>query len=149
MRKIILFALVLSSIFTFAAEKKLLNVDKNGVAIQGYDPVAYFTDQRPVMGSSSYVSEYNGAKYQFASAEHKALFDKEPAKYEPVFGGFCAYGASQNHKAPIQPEAWQIRGGRLILNYDLDVRELFNKDPEGHLRQAEANWPGLVEKYGK
>ena len=149
MKKILLFALILSSIFTFAAEKRLLNVDKNGFAIQGYDPVAYFTDGRPVKGDSKFVSEFNGAKYQFASAAHKALFDKEPAKYEPTFGGFCAYGASQNHKAPIQPEAWQIRGGRLILNYDLDVRDTFNKDPEGYLRKAESNWPGLVEKYGK
>ena len=149
MRKILLFALVLSSIFTFAAEKRLVNVDKNGIAIQGYDPVAYFTDGRPVKGDGKFVSEYNGAKYQFASADHKTLFDKEPAKYEPTFGGFCAYGASENHKAPIKVEAWQIRGGRLILNYDLEVRDLFNQDPEGNLHKAESNWPGLVEKYGK
>ena len=80
---------------TVAPAKELLNVDRNGVPIQGYDPAAFFTDNRPVKGDAQFQAEYRGAKYYFVSSEHKAAFDKEPAKYEPQFGGYCAYGASQ------------------------------------------------------
>ena len=142
-------ALMLLSLSTIAAAKDLLNLDGNGVAIQGYDPIAFFTDSRPVKGNPQFQSEYRGAKYYFVSAEHKAIFDKEPAKYEPQFGGYCAYGASKGSRAPIKIEAWQIVNGRLLMQYDLDVKNRFNKDQEGNLRKADQNWPGLVEKYGK
>ena len=132
-----------------ALAKELKNLDKNGVAIQGYDPVAFFTDNRPVKGSSQFQSEYQGAKYYFASAEHKAAFDKTPTGYEPQFGGFCAYGASQGHPAPIKIEAWQIVNGRLLMQYDLGIKDKFNKDQQGNLHKADQNWPGIVEKYGK
>src|SRR5262249_42223789 len=93
---IALFVVVLQlSLISSASAKQLTNLDSGGVAIQGYDPVAFFTDHMPVKGSQNFQSGYNGANYYFASAEHKALFDKEPAKYEPQFGGFCAYGASR------------------------------------------------------
>jgi YHS domain-containing protein len=134
---------------TVASAKELQNLDHNGVAIQGYDPVAFFTDNRPVKGSAQFQSEYRGAKYYFVSSEHKAAFDKEPAKYEPQFGGYCAYGASQGHKAPIKIEAWQIVNGRLLMQYDLGVKDDFNKDQQNNLSKADRNWPGLVEKYGK
>ena len=129
--------------------KELKNLDKNGVAIQSYDPVAFFTDNRPVKGSSQFQSEYRGAKYYFATAEHKAAFDNDPAKYEPQFGGYCAYGASQGHPAPIKIEAWQIVNGRLLMQYDLGIKDKFNKDRQGNLHKADQNWPGIVEKYGK
>jgi YHS domain-containing protein len=119
------------------------------VAIQGYDPVAFFTDHKPVKGSSQFQSDYQGAKYYFASAEHKAAFDKEPAKYEPQFGGYCAYGASRGKTVPIKIETWEIVNGRLLLQYDLNVKSKFDKDPQGTLRKADENWPGLVEQYGK
>jgi YHS domain-containing protein len=134
---------------TVASAKELQNLDHNGVAIQGYDPVAFFTDNRPVKGSAQFQSEYRGAKYYFVSSEHKAAFDKEPAKYEPQFGGYCAYGASQGHKAPIKIEAWQIVNGRLLMQYDLGVKDDFNKDQQNNLSKADRNWPGLVERYGK
>ena len=141
--------LLLMALSTVAFAKELQNLDHNGVAIQGYDPVAFFTDNRPVKGSAQFQSEYRGAKYYFVSSEHKAAFDKEPAKYEPQFGGYCAYGASQGHKAPIKIEAWQIVNGRLLMQYDLGVKEDFNKDQQNNLSKADRNWPGLVEKYGK
>jgi YHS domain-containing protein len=144
---ILIFALVL--VTSAASAKQLLNLDRNGVAIQGYDPVAFFTDHKPVRGDAQFQSQYNGAKYYFASADHKALFDKEPAKYEPQFGGYCAYGVSHGDRAPIKIEAWQIVNGRLLMQYDLDVRDDFNKDTQGTLKKADNNWPGLVEKYGK
>jgi YHS domain-containing protein len=149
MKKFVLLFLLLLPSLTFAAGKSLLNVDKTGLAIKGYDPVAYFAENRPIKGNPQFVSTYNGARYQFASAANKAAFDADPAKYEPQFGGFCAYAASEGHTAKIEPEAFQVLNGRLLLQYDLDVRELFNKDPQGRLKKADANWPSLVGKYGK
>jgi len=129
--------------------KTLENLDKNGVAIQGYDPVAFFTQNKPVLGSPQFQSSYKGATYHFVSAEDKAAFDANPAKYEPQFGGFCAYGVSVGRLVPIKVEAFQIVNGRLLLQYDLDVKDKFNKDQTGNLQKADQNWPGLVEKKGR
>ena len=141
--------LLIAMLSTVASAKELLNVDRSGVAIQGYDPVAFFTDNRPVKGNAQFQSEYRGAKYYFVSSEHKAAFDKEPAKCEPQFGGYCGYGVSHGSRAPIKIEAWQIVNGRLLMQYDLSVKDDFNKDQQGTLNKADQNWPGLVDKYGK
>jgi len=150
MKKLIVLALL---IWGFPAlpqmTKTLLNLDKNGVAIEGYDPVAFFTQGKPVKGNAQFHSSYKGATYYFASADDKGAFDANPAKYEPQFGGFCAYGASQGHVAPIKIEATQIVNGRLLMQYDLDIKDKFNKDPQGNLAKADKNWPGLVDKKGR
>jgi YHS domain-containing protein len=132
-----------------AGTKSLVNVDKNNLAIQGHDPVAYFTENKPVKGKTEFKSVRQGATYYFASAENKARFDKEPDKFEPAFGGFCAYGVSRNKLVEIDPEAFQIVDGRLLLQYSKSVRNDFNKDPQGNLTKANANWPSLVERKGK
>lgn len=133
----------------FAQTKSLLNLDKSGVAIQGYDPVAFFTDNKPVLGKPELPVRHNGAIYYFASKEHRDLFKANPAKYEPAFGGYCAYGVSRNKLVEIDVEAFQIVDGRLLLQYSKGVRNDFNKDTQGNLTKAEANWPGLVEKKSK
>ena len=132
-----------------AADKSLLNLDRDGVAIQGYDPVAFFTVKAPVKGSPEFTSDFHGAKYRFHSAKNKAVFDAEPAKYEPQFGGYCAYGVSKGKLVEIDVEAFQIVDGRLILQYSKGVRDSFNEDAQGNLKKAEANWPKLLEKKGK
>lgn len=132
-----------------AQTKTLLNVDSAGVAIQGYDPVAFFTDGKPVKGDSKILSKRDGAIYFFASKEHKELFNANPSKYEPVFGGYCAYGVSRNRLVEIDVDASQIVDGKLLLQYSKSVRDDFNKDAHGNLAKASANWPGLVEKKGK
>jgi YHS domain-containing protein len=149
MKSLFCACLLLMTLSTVASAKELQNLDRSGVAIQGYDPVAFFTDNRPVKGNALFQSEFRGAKYQFASPEHKAAFDKEPAKYEPQFGGYCAYGVSRGKTVPIKIETWEIVNGRLLLQYDFDVKSKFDQDPQGSLRKADENWPGLVEKYGK
>jgi len=133
----------------FGQPKTPLNLDKNSLAIQGYDAVAFFTDNKPVKGDQKFSSSFKGATYIFSSKEHKELFDKEPAKYEPAFGGYCAYGVSRNKLVEIDPEAFQIVDGRLILQYSKGIRNDFNKDTQGNLAKANANWPGLIEKKGK
>ncbi len=155
MKKILVVALFLIGVPLFMsaplfaqAVKTLLNLDKNGVAIQGYDPVAFFTQGKPVMGKPDFQSNYHGAKYFFASAQDKAAFDASPEKYEPQFGGYCAYGVSKNRLVSIKVEAFQIVNGKLLLQYDTDVRDDFNKDQAGNLAKAEQNWPALLEKKG-
>lgn len=121
----------------------LINVDAQGLALQGYDPVAYFTDSRPTPGDPRFRSTYKGATYQFASAAHKTMFDSDPAKYEPQFGGFCGYAASINRVSPIGVEYWEILDGRLVLQHNEKAWSLWHKDVPGNLVKAEHNWPGL------
>ena len=132
-----------------AQDKTLLNLDKNGLGIQGYDPVAFFTDSKPVKGKPEFQLRRNGALYYFASKEHRDLFKADPAKYEPAFGGFCAYGVSRNKLVEIDVDAFQIVNGRLLLQYSKGIRTDFNKDTKGNLAKADGNWPGLVENKGR
>ena len=142
---VILSLVVISTAFA----KTLVNVDKAGVALKGYDPVAYFKETKAVKGDPQFRSEVGDVVYYFASAENKAAFDAAPAKYEPQFGGFCAWAVSRGYTASIDPNAFQIVDGRLLLQYSLKVRKDFSADTEGNLRKADANWPSIVEKKGK
>ena len=94
-----------------------VNQSSDGVAVEGYDPVAYFTDSKPVKGSSQYTYRWQGAIWHFASAQHRDAFAKSPESYAPQYGGYCAYGVSQGHTAPVDPAAWKIINGKLYLNY--------------------------------
>ena len=136
-------------VFAQTTTKTLVNLDKTGVAIQGYDPVAFFTDKKPVKGDQKFLFKHDGAIYFFASKEHKDLFKADPAKYTPEFGGYCAYGVSRNKLVEIDVEAFQIVDGKLLLQYSKGVRDDFNADATGNLAKARANWTGLVEKKGK
>src|SRR6266480_2119099 len=120
-RPFLFLALLWLAVPTFAQTKTLFNLDKNGVAIQGYDPVAFFTDNKPVMGKPEFPSRHNGALYYFVSKEHRELFKGDPAKYEPVFGGYCAYGVSKGKLLEVDVEAFQIVNGRLLLQYSKGV----------------------------
>ena len=94
----------------------------NGVAIHGYDPVAYFTMSKPVEGDAAITSVLEGATFRFASAEHKALFDSDPEKYAPKYGGYCAYAVSKGATATTVPEAWSIHGGPALRSLCLPSR---------------------------
>src|SRR5436305_15183645 len=137
-------ALVVFAVLVPAAE--VVNIDKNGLALQGYDPVGYFTDNKPVKGSTQFIATFNGATYQFVSAEHRDLFNQSPAKYEPQFGGFCGYAASINKLAPIEVEYFQVLHDRLILQHNEKAWKLWHQDVEGNLKKADANWPALSQQ---
>ncbi len=115
-----------------------------GVAIDGYDPVAFFTDSRPVEGRKEFAYEWNGATWRFASVAHRDLFVQEPARYAPQYGGYCAWAVSQGYTAGIDPEAWTIRDGKLFLNYDLDVQKKWALDIPGNIAKGDANWPKIL-----
>jgi YHS domain-containing protein len=123
-----------------------VNVTADGVAIKGYDPVAYFLEGRPVQGTREFEYTWMGAKWLFASAENRALFEADPEKYAPQYGGYCAYAVSQGKTADIEPEAWNIIGGKLYLNLNKEVQELWSKDPRGYIEKADRNWPGIRGK---
>ena len=115
-----------------------------GVAIDGWDPVAYFTDGKPVEGSKAYSFDWNGATWRFASAAHRDLFAQAPEKYAPQYGGYCAWAVSQGYTADIDPEAWTIDHGRLFLNYSLDVQKKWAADIPGNVAKGDGNWPKLL-----
>ena len=120
-----------------------VNKNSSGVAIKGYDPVAYFTDGKAVKGSPQFTHQWQGAVWQFASAAHRDDFAATPDKYAPQYGGYCAYGVSQNHTAPIDPEAWTIIDHKLYLNYSQGVKKTWSQDIPKYLQEAEKNWPSL------
>lgn len=114
-----------------------------GVALDGYDPVAYFTEGRPVEGRAELRHEWNGAVWHFSTPEHRDLFAADPAKYAPQYGGYCAWAVSQGYTADIDPDAWKIVDGKLYLNYDLEVQKRWEQDVPGNIRKADEQWPRL------
>lgn len=115
----------------------------NGLAIEGHDPVAYFTEDRAVRGDADFTADYKGAKYRFVSAANRDAFKANPAKYAPKYGGFCAYAVSQGYTAPIDPAAFSVVNGSLYLNYSKRVRKIWNRDIPGHIKAGDKNWPKL------
>lgn len=116
---------------------------ESGIAIDGYDPVAYFTDGQPVAGDQSVSADWNGATWRFASTANRDMFLANPAKYAPQYGGYCAWAVSQGYTAPTVPDAWKIVDGKLYLNYSKSVQARWNKDVPGHIAAGDANWPGI------
>lgn len=114
-----------------------------GVAIRGTDPVAYFTEGRPVEGSSKFTTKWNGATWHFASAENRDKFIASPETYAPQYGGYCAWAVAQGSTASTDPDAWRIVDGKLYLNYSLDVQKQWEQDIPGNIVKADKNWPGL------
>ncbi len=138
-------ALALLSLSSFAGD--LVNVSgASKVALSGYDPVAFFTDAKPVNGSPFISAEHQGATYFFASEEHKQLFVAKPEGYVPQFGGYCAFGASLDKLLPVDISTWLVRDGKLYLNLNPQIRKQFDADITAILAKANANWPGLVKQ---
>lgn len=138
-------ALFASILLVGAAQAGSVNED-HGIAIKGYDPVAYFTDNKPVKGTAAYKFAYEGVTYEFASEAHRKAFVATPEKYAPQFGGFCAYGTAAGHKADIDPAAFTIVDGKLYLNYSTKVREIWKQDVPGYIHKADEAWPAVSQQ---
>jgi len=119
---------------------------KDGAAINGYDPVAYFTEQKPVKGSKDFSYNYKKATWHFSSQQNMDLFKANPDKYAPKYGGYCAYGLSNGYKAPTEADAWSIVDEKLYLNYNTEVREEWNKEQKQRIINADQNWPVVKTK---
>lgn len=114
-------------------------------AIKGYDPVAYFTDGKPVEGKKEFEHEWMGAKWYFATAANRDLFKADPEKYAPRYGGYCAYAVAMGKTADIDPNAWKIVDGKLYLNYNQEIQAKWLEDVPGYIQKADMNWPGVVK----
>lgn len=129
----------------FAEKSEIYTGFLSGVALGGYDAVAYFSEKRPVKGSDKYEMSYKGATWRFTSAGNLAKFRADPAVYAPQYGGHCAWAVSQGYTAKGDPEYWRIVDGKLYLNYDAKVQARWEKDIPGFIRKADANWPKVLE----
>jgi YHS domain-containing protein len=136
--RLLLVLLVVGSVGSSNASQQF---ERNGLAIDGYDPVAYFTEQKPVKGSPEFRTDYQGSTFQFASAAHRDAFVAEPSKYAPQYGGFCAYGMAKGYKAAIDPAAFTVVREKLYLNYSESVRTRWLSDIPSYIQKADVNWP--------
>ncbi|MEO0499718.1 MAG: YHS domain-containing (seleno)protein [Pseudomonadota bacterium] len=110
----------------------------------GADTVAYFTDGRRVDGTDEFTTEWRGAEWRFASAEHLAMFEADPERYAPQYGGYCAWALADNRLASGDPDNWNIVDGKLYLNYNDEIEERWKKDIPGFIEMADINWPTIL-----
>jgi YHS domain-containing protein len=127
---------------TMMKNDMMTKIDKNkmGVAINGYDPVAYFTDSKSEMGMKEFSYKWNGAEWYFSNKNHLEMFKKNPDKYAPQYGGFCAFGLSKDKLSSSDPTAWQIVDGKLYLCTNDKVHKMWQKDIKGNVKKADKNW---------
>jgi YHS domain-containing protein len=140
-------ALVLAAAFSTgaAAAQKVapINTDKKGVALHGYDAVTYFERDKPEKGKTEFSYSYGGATWLFVSAEDRKKFAQNREAFMPQFGGYCAKAVSEDDTADVDPLAYKIVNGKLYLNYDVKVQQLWEKDIPGRIANAEKYWPNL------
>lgn len=129
----------------FAADPVYTSIWNNKAA-SGYDVVAYFTQGKPVKGSSTYSFKYKGAVWFFSTKENLEAFKANPAKYAPQYGGYCAWAIAQGKTASGDPKYWKIVDGKLYLNYDSDIQKKWEKDIPGFIKKANGHWPGIAAK---
>jgi YHS domain-containing protein len=122
------------------AKAPKVNVDKNGVILKGYDPVAYFKQKKAVKGDPNYSSSYGGATYYFASADDKDTFDKSPAKYVPQYGGYCAHSMMKRKLKDIDPNVFFVYKDKLYVCSSPKAGKAFYSDPDANIKKADANW---------
>lgn len=146
MKKIvfILSLLLVTSTLTYAQKSAVFLT--GSTAIKGYDAVAYFKEHKPVKGEKLFSYTWNGAEWLFSNQANLDSFKIDPQRFAPQFGGYCAYGMADGHKAPTDPFAWTIVNDKLYLNYNKDVQQLWKEKQEINIQAAEKNWPLLKDK---
>ncbi len=115
--------------------------EKEGVALRGYDPVAYFMQGQAVKGVPQFQARHQGAVFHFASQASRDAFIASPDKYTPQYGGYCAFGMASGYKAATDPAAFTVVGGKLYLNYNREVQKMWSADIVGFVSKADQNWP--------
>jgi YHS domain-containing protein len=117
-----------------------------GKAISGYDPVAFFVASGPVKGVDSLAYNWKGSVWLFANRQDLRSFSANPEKYAPQYGGYCAYGAAQGHKASSEIDTWTVVNGKLYFNYNAKIKGLWVKDQQEMIRTADKQWPAIKNK---
>lgn len=126
-----------------AAKAPIYTAPFSSVAVGGYDVVSFFSG-KPVKGNAQFQTNWKGATWQFANAADLTKFKANPAAYAPQYGGYCAWAAAQGRTAPGDPAFWRVVGGKLYLNYNADIQSKWLKDVPGFIKQADANWPAIL-----
>jgi len=140
-------AIALAVSTTFATGlKPAVNKGEDSVAIKGYDPVAYLVSGRATIGNPKFEHSWNDAIWRFASKSNRDRFKRDPKRYAPQFGGYCAWAISRGYTADVDPEAFQIVDGRVYLIYSKSVQRRWEQDIPGNIAKAEANWPAVLSK---
>jgi YHS domain-containing protein len=154
MKKIFSFLLLAGFALTLSAQpteqrKKQFNIEKTGLAIEGYDPVAYFTEHKAIKGKKEFATVYEGVTYRFATEQNRQTFKTNPARYEPQYGGWCAYAMGTNgEKVEVDPETFKITDGKLYLFYNKlfnNTLTSWNKDELKLKANADKNWMKFVK----
>ena len=143
---LLLTPLAFPSGFAHAKEAPIYTGIVKGVAVGGYDPVAYFSEKKPVPGKAEFTHAHDGAVWRFSSAANRDTFKADPAKYAPQYGGYCAWAVSQGYTAKGDPNVWSLVDGKLYLNYNRSVQTGWEKDTAGNIKKGDANWPRVLGK---
>ena len=147
LRKMLVAAVVATSSISVAApafaEDPVYTSRWSNVAVQGYDPVAYFTESEPVKGSDDYTTKYMGADFHFASQENLVLFLANPEAYAPQYGGYCAWAIADGKYAKGNAKNWAIVDGKLYLNYNKSIQKKWDKDRAGFIEKGDTQWSTL------
>jgi len=117
--------------------------DENDVMLAGHDAVAYFSENKPVLGSPDYTTSYQGAIYRFSSAINRDVFNADPEKYAPMYGGYCAFGTSIGKKFHVDGKSFKVVDGKLYVNKNISVGNHWSKDIPGNIKNAEGYWPKI------
>lgn len=137
-------AMTFAALTTHAQQSEIFALD--GKAIKGYDVVAFFKDMKPVAGVDSLVYNYKGSDWLFASRHNLEAFKANPEMYVPQYGGYCAYGTSEGHKAPTEANTWTIVDDKLYFNYNMKVKNSWSKNREALIEKADMQWPLIKDK---
>ena len=143
LRMVLLIAVLVTGSALLAAQEVIINRDRSGRVLDGYDVVSYFTQNRAVKGSDQYSYDWGGATWLFSNARNRDLFKADPARYQPEYGGFCAYAASRNAVAGVDPNAFSVVDDKLYLNFSRGVHRRWTRDIPGNVLAADRFWPGL------
>ncbi len=146
MKKIILFLLISFAGISNSIAQQAEIFSKDGKAIRGFDPVAFFTLGKAEKGSEAFTYNWKNTTWLFSSKENLDAFKNDPEKYSPQYGGYCAYGTSDGHKAPTETDTWTIVNGKLYFNYNQKVKSLWTKNQEALIIKADGIWPGIKNK---
>ncbi len=146
MKKIILFLLIAFSGISNATAQEAEIFSKEGKAIRGFDPVAFFTIGKAEKGLEEFAYNWKNATWLFSTKENREAFKANPEKYSPQYGGYCAYGTSDGHKAPTETDTWTVVNGKLYFNYNLKVKSLWTKNQDALISKADSIWPSIKNK---
>ncbi len=117
-----------------------VSTDHDGVAVKGYDAVAYFAVDKAVQGNQTYSYVWKGAKWLFSSADNMEKFKKNPEAYAPQYGGYCSWAVAHGYTADGDPQAWKVVDGKLYLNYNPEVKEKWEQDQQQNIKKSEEHW---------